>query len=157
MGFWLSPAVSTRDSIISWLADVTFDWRPVVETAIEGNNQTCLLINFLRRLLYNIYNTEFNDLRKIICLRKIVSLAFQKALVCRMQISGAWHAITEMEWVHSSVYHSNLDHKIYTKHSPSMKLSGHQSHLQLLWQHSCDAIQFLQCIPCSWDFHHTHA
>ena len=26
------------------------------------------------------------------------------ALVCRMQISGAWlHAIAEMEWVHSSV------------------------------------------------------
>ena len=55
-------------------------------------------------------NTEFNDLRKIICLRKIVSDFSKLALVCRMQISGAWHAlhdIAEMEWVEQFGYHSN--------------------------------------------------
>ena len=52
------------------------------------------------RFVMSEYNTEFDDLRKIICLRKIVFDFLKLALVCRMQISGAWHtlhAIAEME------------------------------------------------------------
>ena len=33
-----------------WLADVTFDWRHVMVTAVERNNQTRRIITFLRRL-----------------------------------------------------------------------------------------------------------
>ena len=43
-----------------------------------------------------IFNTEFNDLRNIICLIKIVSLMFQANL-------RSMACIAEVEWVHSSV------------------------------------------------------
>ena len=59
-----------------------------------------LVFNFFK--LQIIYNTKFNDLRKIVWEK--LSFDFSKlALVCSIQISGAWHAIAEMEWVHSLV------------------------------------------------------
>ena len=45
-------------------------------------------------------NTDIYDLRKIICLRKFESLTSKVALVCWMNITGAWyafHTIAEME------------------------------------------------------------
>ena len=38
------------DKCNCWLADVTFDWRHVMVTAIEPNNQARLIITFRRRL-----------------------------------------------------------------------------------------------------------
>ena len=38
------------DKCNSWLADVTFDWRHVMVTAVEHNNQTRRNIIFLFRL-----------------------------------------------------------------------------------------------------------
>ena len=37
------------------MADVAFDWRYVMETAVERNNQLCRFIIFLRRLINKIY------------------------------------------------------------------------------------------------------
>ena len=37
------------DKCKSWLADVMFDWRHVMVTAVECNNQTRRIITFLRR------------------------------------------------------------------------------------------------------------
>ena len=39
----------------SWMADVTFDWHHVMETAVVRNNQTCRFITFLHRSFYKIY------------------------------------------------------------------------------------------------------
>ena len=39
----------------SRLADYTFDWRHVIETAVERSYQARRFIIFLRRLLYQIY------------------------------------------------------------------------------------------------------
>ena len=39
------------DNWNSWLADVTFDWRHAMMTAVERNKQTRRLITFLRRLI----------------------------------------------------------------------------------------------------------
>ena len=38
------------DKCNRWLADVTFDWRRVMVTAVERNNQTRRIKTFLRRL-----------------------------------------------------------------------------------------------------------
>ena len=38
----------------SWLADVTFDWRHVMETAVERNKQTRGFMTFLRHLFCKI-------------------------------------------------------------------------------------------------------
>ena len=39
----------------NWLADVTFKWRHVMETAVERNDQARWFITFFRRLFYKIY------------------------------------------------------------------------------------------------------
>ena len=41
--------VSVIGKCNSWLADITFDWRHVIVTAVERNNQTLRIITFLRR------------------------------------------------------------------------------------------------------------
>ena len=54
---WTTPTHTTlrisdvTDNWSSWFVDVTFDWRHVMVTAVERNNQTRRLLTFLRRLL----------------------------------------------------------------------------------------------------------
>ena len=48
------------DNRNSWLTYVKFDWRHVMEAAIERNDQTRLFITFLCRLFYNFTNNEQN-------------------------------------------------------------------------------------------------
>ena len=94
-------------------------------------------------------NIQFlNGLRKFFCLRKIVSLTSNLALVCRMKISGAWHAfyaIADMEWVHMLVTIATSRTFKFIQKLPV--LWSYQAIkvwlLQLLWQHSCDVIPFL--------------
>ena len=49
-----AKATSRINEIVQWLADATFDWRHVMEMAVERNNQTCRFITYLRRF-YKIY------------------------------------------------------------------------------------------------------
>ena len=47
------------DKCNSWLADITFDWRHVIVTAVERNNQTCRAITFLR-CLFPRFKSKFH-------------------------------------------------------------------------------------------------
>ena len=47
------------DTCNIWLADVTFDWRHIIVTAVERNNQTRPIIAFLRRLFAR-FKTKFH-------------------------------------------------------------------------------------------------
>ena len=46
------------------MADDTFDWRHVMTTAVEHNDQTRQLIIFLRRLFYKIFTKTSQILNK---------------------------------------------------------------------------------------------
>ena len=54
------------DVMYKWksrLADVTFDWRHVMETAVERNNQNSRFITF-RCVLYKIYSKTSQTMNK---------------------------------------------------------------------------------------------
>ena len=56
--------IDITDKWNSWLADITFDWRLVMETAVERNNQTYRFITFLRSLFYKIYTKTSQIMNK---------------------------------------------------------------------------------------------
>ena len=43
-----------------WLTDITFDWRHVMEKAIERNNRTLRLITFLRQY-FTIFTAKLQE------------------------------------------------------------------------------------------------
>ena len=59
-----------RDKWNSWLAYLTFDWRHIMETAVEHNNQACLFKTFLHRLFYKIY-IKISQTMIEICKKKV--------------------------------------------------------------------------------------
>ena len=85
------------------------------------------------------------------------------ALVCRMKISGAWHAfhvIAEMEWVHRSVTIGTRTLNVYQK-LPSYEVTRSSKYdpfscfgnIVVMSFHFCSGIK---CMPWSWYFHHAY-
>ena len=60
----VSDVIDVIDKCNSWLADVTFDWRHVIVTAVERNNQTRRIITFLPRLLQDLNQNFTNNEQK---------------------------------------------------------------------------------------------
>ena len=63
-----------------WLADITFDWRHVMTTAVKRNNQLRRFITILRRLFYKIYTkisqimTKKNDVETQYKYKRLISI-----------------------------------------------------------------------------------